>query len=614
MIFDVIVIGAGHAGIEAATAASRIGAKVALITISEDNIGELSCNPSIGGIGKGTVVREIDALNGLMSKITDLSSINRKILNRSKGKAVWGLRHQVDRELYKINTKNLLFETNITIIYDIVNEIIVVDGKISAIELENKGKILCHSLVCTTGTFLHGKIIIGEERYSAGRINEIASTELSDSLQNLGLDMTRLKTGTPCRIDMRTINFHGLDRQLSEEDAPFMSCETKMTNVKQVPCYITHTNENSAEIIRNNKHLIPTVNGSIKFKGPRYCPSIEDKIFRFSHRINHQIFLEPEGIDSISIYPNGISTSMGKDLQIEFIRTIKGLEKAELLKFGYAIEYDIIQPYEVLKTLETKKIKNLFLAGQILGTTGYEEAGGLGIIAGINAALKADNENKEFVLSRSDGYIGVMIDDLTTTGIDGEPYRLFTSRSEYRLSSRYNNADIRLTDLGYKTGVITEQRYRYFQKKKKIIEEIVNLLNNKIFTPYELDSFDIKINQDGIKRNCMELLHFDQINIKTLLQILNYKYDYIDNEILDYIETEAKYSPYIKRHKSESEQLEKLNTFKIPENFDFKNIKSLSNEVIEKLNKFKPKSMGDLKSIPGITPAATIAIMIALRG
>jgi tRNA uridine 5-carboxymethylaminomethyl modification enzyme len=621
MRYDVIVIGAGHAGVEAATAAARMGAKTLLLTNSLENLGELSCNPAIGGIGKGTLIREIDALDGIIARATDLASINRKILNRSKGPAVHGLRHQVDRRLYKLAIKGILSNyTNLTIKTACVEEInieksngsTIVTGVTVSLTTSGFEKIYSRAVVCTTGTFLNGKIIIGQERIEAGRINEKPSVSLGNNLRSLGLDMSRLKTGTPCRLDKNTINWSILQEQKSEADCtPFMSYITKEITVPQVSCFITHTNQKSHDIVLKNKLLIPTLNGDIKFKGPRYCPSIEDKVIRFSSKDRHQIFLEPEGLDSDLIYPNGISTSMSKEMQSEFIATIEGLENAKIIRFGYAIEYDFVNPIEMLPTLQTKKIEGLFLAGQILGTTGYEEAAGLGIVAGTNAALFHFNKG-DLILDRASSYIGIMIDDLITNGVGGEPYRLFTSRSEYRLTCRSDNADFRLTHKGYDMGLVSKERYNVFLDKKDKLNKATNILNQLNITPTSLKEYNIDINQDGHRRSAFELLS-SNLTIQDLQKIWPEEISFIENDIFDIIDIQAKYYHYIKRQELEIIEMRKNEDLKIEADFDFSQVLSLSAESIEKLNRIKPRTIGHAARVPGITPAGIVAIMLYIK-
>ncbi len=610
--FDVIVIGAGHAGIEAGTASARIGAKTLILTNHIENLGTLSCNPSIGGVGKGIVVKEIDALDGIMGKACDLSSINRKNLNQSKGAAVWGPRHQIDRLLYKKAIKEILENyINLTILYDHIENFKILENNLGFTIKGKNEEYKARSLIITTGTFLGGQIILGKKRINAGRINENGSYSLSDCIKNLRLDMSRLKTGTPARINKHSINFEGLEIQNSDIKMRPMSYMNDTIKVEQIPCFMTYTNTETHKIIKDNFYQIPTVNGEIKFKGPRYCPSIEDKIRRFGDKDRHQIFLEPEGLNSDLIYPNGLSTSMSEELQERFLKSIKGLENSKIEQFGYAIEYDFIDPRELIHTLEVKKINNLFLAGQIIGTTGYEEAAGLGLIAGVNAALKSLNIKKEFILNRGDGYIGVMIDDLVTNGVDFEPYRLFTSRSEYRITCRSDNADIRLTKLGERFNLISRERIKFFKEKQGKYNELLLKLNENFITPHKLkEFFNIEINQDGIKRNGFDLIEkgLSLEQIKNIFKIENYNKD-----IEFTIENNAKYKTYILRQNEEIELMRKQQELKIPNNFDFKSIKSFSTEIIEKLEKIKPKDIAHASRIPGLTPVAINTLIKLLK-
>ena len=616
--YDVIVIGGGNAGIEASTSSARIGAKTLLITFSYRNLGTLSCNPSIGGIGKGAVVREIDALDGIMARATDFASINRKNLNASKGPAVWGPRHQIDRELYRTAMKELLKDyDNLDIVENQVIKLIIdnINGKKIAcgVELASGDIIKSKAVVLTTGTFLNGKTICGEERISAGRIDEPPSIDLANYLHTLELEMTRLKTGTPCRLDKNTINYDGLEIQPSDTTTLPMSYINDEIQLQQLDCYITYTNDQSHKIIRDGWERIPAVNGDIKYNGPRYCPSIETKLQRFDHP-RHQVFLEPEGLTSNLIYPNGISTSMPKDMQDAFIHTIKGLENAKIMQYGYAIEYDLVDPREVKQTLETKKIEGLFLAGQIIGTTGYEEAGGLGCIAGINAGLFAGfGRNKEFILSREQAYIGVMIDDITTLGVGEEPYRLFTSRSEYRLACRTDNADFRLTELGYKMGCVKNERWLIFSHLKDESNKIKNILIEKKHSPSEWLKFGIEVNNDGIVRSAYELLSYPKMNTDKLFELCGFEKNDISRRAKEHILFDAMYEKYIIRQQNTIEEMKQNQSIKIPENFDYKSIKALSNEEIEKLEKTKPETIHQASRISGITPTSIIAILEKIR-
>ena len=616
--YDVIVIGGGNAGIEASTASARVGAKTLLITFNYRNLGTLSCNPSIGGIGKGAVVREIDALDGIMAKATDLASINRKNLNASKGPAVWGPRHQIDRDLYRSAMQDLMRDyENLDIVENQVAKLVIDDQngtrKVCGVELASGEVINSKAVVITTGTFLNGKTICGEERVSAGRIHEPPSIDLANYLHTLGLEMTRLKTGTPCRLDKNTINYEGLEIQPSDIDSLPMSYLDDEIKIPQLDCYITYTNEASHKVIRDGWERIPAVNGDIKYNGPRYCPSIETKLQRFDHP-RHQVFLEPEGLTSELVYPNGISTSMPKDMQDAFIHTIKGLENAKIMQYGYAIEYDLVDPREVKQTLETKKIEGLFLAGQIIGTTGYEEAGGLGCVAGINAGLFAGfSRNKEFILSREQAYIGVMIDDITTLGVGEEPYRLFTSRSEYRLACRADNADFRLTEFGYQTGCVKNERWQVFSKLKNESENVKNVLLEKKHSPSEWLKLGIEVNNDGIVRNACELLSYPKMNTEKVFELCGFEKNDISRRAKEHILFDAMYEKYIARQQSNIEEMRQNQNVKIPTNFNYRSIKALSNEEIEKLEKTKPETIHQASRISGITPTSVLAILEKIK-
>ena len=613
--YDVIIIGGGNAGIEASTASARIGAKTLLITFTFENLGTLSCNPSIGGIGKGSVVREIDALDGIMAKATDLSSINRKNLNQSKGPAVWGPRHQIDRALYKQAIHNLLENyENLDIVEGQVIKLIISNNQIQGVQLADNIEINSKAVVLTTGTFLNGTIVIGETRISAGRINETASIDLANYLKTLGLNMTRLKTGTPCRLDKNTINFDDLEVQHSDITTPPMSYLNENIEIQQLNCYITYTNENTHRIIFDGWDRIPAINGNIKYNGPRYCPSIETKLQRFQSHNRHQIFLEPEGLTSDLIYPNGISTSMPKDMQNDFIHTIKGLENSVIKQYGYAIEYDLVDPREVKQTLETKKIEGLFMAGQIIGTTGYEEAGGLGCIAGINAGLYAGfHRNKEFTISREQAYIGVMIDDITTLGVGEEPYRLFTSRSEYRLSCRADNANFRLTDIGHNIGCVKKERYQKFKILKEEGNRIKEILKNTRYSSNEWIKKGIYVNNDGNIKCAYDILGYPKIDINKVFEICGFNKNSLSRRTTEHIIFDAMYEKYIIRQTSNIDEMKKNQNIKIPANFNYKDIKSLSNEEIEKLEKTKPENLHQASRIPGITPTSIISILEKIK-
>lgn len=614
--FDVIVIGGGHAGIEACCASARMNAKTLLITKSAENIGEMSCNPAIGGVAKGTIVREIDALDGIMGQAIDNAGIHFRILNSSKGPAVHSPRAQADRKLYKKSVNKLLVNyLNLSIIYDEVKDIIIEKNKICGVITTNK-TIYAKSVVLTTGTFLNGVIHIGDQKIPAGRINEEPSYGISARLAEYQFRLGRLKTGTPARLLKSSINFNILEKQAGDDiPTPFSYLNTKI-NTPQTPCFITYTNPLTHKIIQDNLHLSAMNSGNISGIGPRYCPSIEDKVKRFYDKDRHQVFLEPEGLDSDLIYPNGISTSLPLDVQEQFLRSISGLENCIITQAGYAIEYDFVDPRELLPTLQTKKISGLFFAGQINGTTGYEEAGGQGIVAGINAGLIAKGSKKEFVLNRSQSYIGVMIDDLTSLGTS-EPYRMLTSRAEYRLHLRADNADLRLTPLGLEIGVVGNIRNEIFvQRHEKIIEAKKQLQNLKI-SPKKLSQFNILIKQDGIIRDAYQLLSFPDINFSKLEkiwpEILLPEISQIDHATKKQIAIDATYSPYLDRQQRDIDLFSKEENMKIPLDIDYYKIHSLSNEVREKLTKYRPATIGLATRIQGITPASLMAIMIFVK-
>ncbi|UTO28399.1 tRNA uridine-5-carboxymethylaminomethyl(34) synthesis enzyme MnmG [Bartonella harrusi] len=609
--YDVIVVGGGHAGCEAASASARVGARTALITHKISAIGTMSCNPAIGGLGKGHLVREIDALDGLMGKVADAAGIQFRLLNRRKGPAVRGPRTQADRKLYKKAIQKFLQEQdNLVLVEDEVVDLIIKDDSVSGVVLKNQGIFLSGAVVLTTGTFLNGFIHIGDKTWAAGRMGDKSSVQLAERLKSYNINLGRLKTGTPARLNKKTIDWESLQKQQADEDPVPFSLLTEKIEQPQIECAITRTNTQTHKIICENIHRSALYSGNIEGVGPRYCPSVEDKIVKFGERDGHQIFLEPEGLDDDTVYPNGLSTSLPEEVQISFLRTIEGLENAEIIQPGYAIEYDFVNPQQLNKTLELRSLPGLFLAGQINGTTGYEEAAAQGLLAGLNAARKV-GKLEEIFISRSTAYIGVMVDDLVSRGVC-EPYRMFTSRAEFRLSLRSDNADVRLTPLAQQWGIVSKVRWDCYKQKQQRLEQARSICQALFLTPNEASAYGLQVNQDGVRRSAYDFLAYPHITIERLSQFWP-QLQAIDSKTVEALEIEAQYAVYLERQAQDIASLQRDERLEIPSSLDIQSISGLSNELKTKIQQLSPRSIADAQKIDGMTPAALSLIITYIQ-